>query len=64
VEVSVYLVLLRREFSISRLLREGLGLSRYRRQTLVASILDDRCDETIVRSNGNRNVRLVMPVGL
>ena len=57
----LYLILLRCEFSVSSLLCKRLGLRRYCCQPLVAGILDDRCNKTIVCSNGNRDVRLVVP---
>ena len=60
----MYLILVRSEFSFSRLFCKGLGLGGYCGQTLVANVLEDRCDETIVSSDGNRNVRLIISAKL
>jgi hypothetical protein len=57
----MYLILLWHEFAFSSLLCKCLGLGGYCCETLVANVLDDRCNETIVSGDGNRNVRLVIP---
>jgi len=57
---SIYLIFLRSEFTVSSLLCKRLSFGRYCCQPLVARVLDDRCDKTIVSSDGYRDVRLVI----
>ena len=56
-----HLILLRSKLAISCLLRKCFGLRRYCRQPLVAGVLDDRCNETVVSGDSNRNIRFVIP---